>query len=105
MLRATSMVTGRWVAVLIVDLKYRSKFTVTTTAQKPSLSTSDRLWRSPVATDSSPGLEERSVGDKKFRCLSAKREFLNFPRSEYRRCLPKARGSGGDRAAPQLGAF
>jgi hypothetical protein len=29
------------------------------------------------------GLEARRNGDKKFRCLSAKREFLNFPHFEH----------------------
>ncbi len=36
--------------------------------------------------------------------MSERSEFLNFPHFEYWRCLPEARGSGGDRAAPQLGA-
>jgi hypothetical protein len=42
------------------DRRSRSiSFMVTTTERNPNLTTSDRLWRSPVATDSSPGLEER----------------------------------------------
>ena len=36
--------------------------------------------------------------------MSERSEARYFPHFEYWRCLPKARGSGGDRAAPQLGA-
>ncbi len=46
------------------------------------------------------------MGIRNLGCLSAKREFLNFPHFEYRRCLavvPVA--AGGYRPMPQLGAF
>ena len=45
------------------------------------------------------------MGIRNLGCLSAKREFLNFPHFEYRRCLavvPVA--AGGYRPMPQPGA-
>ena len=39
----------------------------------------------PIRTS---GSRNANAGEKKFRCLSAKREARYFPRNAYRRCLP-----------------